>query len=410
MHSVKELNLTAPYTIEDVVVACANFLGLGVTLENIASDDYAFQLTYEEGANFSGIETIREVLNRAAEATQTIYYIDFNNNIRFKRLDVNGDALATITDNDYFSLNHSDNRRLVGVCSITELGNNVQADLGVSGTIQYIRDNPFWDLRQDIATILDNALANVGGLTINQFDCNWRGNLPLEVGDKIDLKKVCNENCVQSAYVLDDVITYDGGYSQQTQWKYENSDVETESTPTSIGDAINNTFAKVDRINNQIILQAGLIEENSSKISSIEINTDSINSTVSTMQQTIKEGLDGLTQEVETLSKQVSTSITQDGMEIAIKSALENGVGKVETNTGYMFDDNGLTISKSNSEMTTQITEDGMTVSKSGEIVLTADNEGVKAQNLHATTYLIIGTNSRFEDYGNRTGCFWIGG
>ncbi|MBE6782978.1 MAG: hypothetical protein E7536_03085 [Ruminococcaceae bacterium] len=62
-------------------------------------------------------------------------------------------------------------------------------------------------------------------------------------------------------------------------------------------------------------------------------------------------------------------------------------------------------------EIKTQITEDGMTVYKNDEEVLVANNEGVKAEDLHATTYLIIGTNSRFEDYGNgRTGCFWIGG
>jgi len=38
---------------------------------------------------------------------------------------------------------------------------------------------------------------------------------------------------------------------------------------------------------------------------------------------------------------------------------------------------------------------------------------GVGAVNLHAKTYLIIGSYSRFEDYkansGKRTGCFWIG-
>ena len=43
--------------------------------------------------------------------------------------------------------------------------------------------------------------------------------------------------------------------------------------------------------------------------------------------------------------------------------------------------------------------------------VLTANSVGVDAANLHATTYLIIGTNSRLEDYDtNRTGCFWVGG
>ena len=52
-----------------------------------------------------------------------------------------------------------------------------------------------------------------------------------------------------------------------------------------------------------------------------------------------------------------------------------------------------------------------MQVFKNDEAVLTANNIGVDAVNLHATTYLIIGNNSRLEDFGdNRTGCFWIGG
>ena len=72
---------------------------------------------------------------------------------------------------------------------------------------------------------------------------------------------------------------------------------------------------------------------------------------------------------------------------------------------------NGLTVDKANSEMKTTISDNGMTIRKNSEEVLVANNVGVNAKNLHATTYLIIGNNSRFEDYGtDRTGCFWIGG
>ena len=103
--------------------------------------------------------------------------------------------------------------------------------------------------------------------------------------------------------------------------------------------------------------------------------------------------------------------MTSDSVQIAINKALENGVNKVSTSTGFTFDDAGLTISKSDSEMSTLIDDDGMKVSKNEEEVLTADNTGVNAINLTARQYLIIGTKSRFEDYGDsRTGCFWIGG
>ena len=103
--------------------------------------------------------------------------------------------------------------------------------------------------------------------------------------------------------------------------------------------------------------------------------------------------------------------MTAEDVKLEIQSELDNGVDKVTTSTGFTFDDVGLTVSKSDSEMSTQITEDGMAVRKNDETVLTANSNGVDATNLHATTYLIIGENSRFEDYGNgRTGCFYIGG
>lgn len=111
------------------------------------------------------------------------------------------------------------------------------------------------------------------------------------------------------------------------------------------------------------------------------------------------------------LDKLSEVTQTADEVTIKIRQELSNGVSKVVTETGVTVDAKGLSVDKSGSEMKTQITEDGMTVYKNQEPTLQANHEGVKATDLHATTYLIIGTNSRFEDYGSdRTGCFWIGG
>ena len=63
-----------------------------------------FDTEYNTGANLSGNETLREILDAAAEATQTIYYVDHESKLVFKRLDVSGDAVYTINKNAYFSL------------------------------------------------------------------------------------------------------------------------------------------------------------------------------------------------------------------------------------------------------------------------------------------------------------------
>lgn len=411
LYTVSDLELDTPYTIENFVVACAEKLGLGVTLEGIAVDDYSFHLPYETGANFSGSENLREALNFAAEATQTIFFIDFNDNLHFRRLDVDGDAIVTITPEDYFTLRHSDNRRLVQVTHVTELGDNVSAEGGtLTGTTQYIRNNPFWELREDIATIVDHAVSNVYGLTINQFDCSWRGFPLLEIGDKINLQQVSVDSCVESAFILDDVISFDGGYGQQTQWSYQSSDAEIESTPSTIGDAIHHTFAKVDRINREITLYASRTEENSQEISSLKINTDSINASVEQIETNLNNAIDGVNDELETIKKQVELGITAEDLTIEVDKIISEGVNSVKTTTGYKFDEDGLTISKSDSEISTTISEDGMTISKNDQTVLTANNQGVETINLTAHQYLTIGKNSRFEDYlDTRTGCFYIG-
>ena len=121
-----------------------------------------------------------------------------------------------------------------------------------------------------------------------------------------------------------------------------------------------------------------------------------------------------LADDVGTLSNEVKMKLDAEAVDIKVKAALENGVDRVETESGYRFDADGLTISKSGEQMSNVLDNTGMYVKRSGDEILTANNEGVNALNLHAKTYLIIGEGegrSRFEDYDIlRTGCFWVGG
>ena len=407
-HLVSDMILQTPYTIRDFAQAASFALGAsGVEIIGVGEEETCFNTNYPEGANFEGSETVREALNDVAEATQTVFYINSDDKLVFKRIDKDADAALTIARKDYFELTSRTNRRLARLVHTTELGDNVASEMMI-GTTQYIRDNGFWANREDLATLLENALAVIRGLTINQFDCSWRGNYLLEIGDKINL--VTKDNDTVTAFIFDDTVEYDGTLREKTLWKYNDNDAETEAAPTNLGVALNQTFAKVDKINKTIELVASDSSVNSQKISALEINTGSISASVSKMETEVKESIEDISEELANLSSKVESTITADDLTIAIKKEItENGTTKVVTNTGFKFDDEGLTVSKENSEMSTQITEDGMTVYKGSEEVLVADNTGVKAINLHAETYLIIGTYSRLEDYGDRTGCFWIG-
>lgn len=299
---------------------------------------------------------------------------------------------------------------------LTDLGDNLSASITETGSTQYIRNNPFWTATLEAEELIGEAINQVGGLCINQFECEWRGNFLLEVGDKIAL--ITRDGETRYSYLLDDVVEYTGGYMQKTQWHYTQDEGDYTAAaattipavvPLTLGDSMKYTSAKVDKVEKEINLIASEVKTTSSELSSLKMNTQSIEATVEGIDAKITDNLEAMTQEVEFITNKLQTVITRDELAIEISEELQNGIDKVRTSTGFTFDDNGLKIKKSDSEMTTQITEDGMTVYRSGEAVLEADNEGVKAVNLHATTYLTIGANSRFEDYNDtRTGCFWI--
>lgn len=484
-YTVADLSIGSAYTLKEFATACATLLNLSLKIDGLET---AFSLSYPKGANLDGTENIREVLDAIAEVTQTIYFVNFENKLVFRRLDQSGEAALRIDKASYITLESGTNRRLSTISHVTELGDNLTTSISTTGSTQYIRDNPFLELREDIATLLDNALAAVGGLTINQFVCSWRGNYLVEIGDKLALETKDN-NTVYS-FLLDDVISYNGSLSEETQWSYEDNEAETEANPTSLGDVIKQTYAKVDKTNKRIDLVAsdiqgntekisklelttdgittnvsnitkevqevkdtantatenisnltervttaetsitqnknaielratkeevstvdGKVESNSTEIAALQINTDSVSLSVAEIKEDTTESINSLNEDIASLSNRVDAVITTEDVRLEIKQEIAKGADKVITATGFTFNEDGLTVSKSGNEMSTQITENGMTVFKDSEAVLIADNEGVKAEDLQATTYLIIGKNSRFEDYStNRTGCFWIGG
>lgn len=107
----------------------------------------------------------------------------------------------------------------------------------------------------------------------------------------------------------------------------------------------------------------------------------------------------------------VQTSLNQQ-IEITRDIQL-NGVSKVKTTTGFTFDEDGLTITKTNAETKTNIDEDGMvvysTTGAENTEMLVVDSQGVQAENVTVRTYLVVGQNSRFQDYETGTGCFYVG-
>ena len=167
----------------------------------------------------------------------------------------------------------------------------------------------------------------------------------------------------------------------------------------------------------------GLIDESRDKVDSVEStlrneiieqstsltrNTEQI---VMQAEQRLTNTINDVDGKLTDIEKEVSLKLSADDVKITVREEVGGGVEITET--GYKFDADGLTISKRGEEMENHLDNTGMYVKKDGEAILTANKDGVDAVNLHASTYLIVGSGdgrSRFEDYGvDRTGCFWVG-
>lgn len=394
-----------PPSLNDYLTHCRNLLGC-------SSVTYVHELGVEnirfpEGANFVSDGNLRYVLDSLAEATQSVYYVNAQNALIFKRLDRDGDSVFTITKNHYYELDTQTPKVLTGICSTNELGDSAELALA-DGVTQYVRSNPFWDLREDITAILEAAISRVNGLTIYQFDCDWVGDYRLEVGDKISLVTETNETV--DTYLVCDILEYSGSLNQITEWAYTEQESETANNPTNIGEKINQTFARVDKVKQEVEIVSGKADANSSSISSLLLTTKDITLSVEQVEQSMTNLEDSTQQRIDTLAQETALKVDAEGVEIVVENVLSEGVEKVVTaSKKYTFDDSGLNVSSSGNNISTIITEDGMRVKRAGQEVLIANNEGVSAEDLHATTYLIIGKTSRLEDRMQRTACFWIG-
>lgn len=177
---------------------------------------------------------------------------------------------------------------------------------------------------------------------------------------------------------------------------------------------INDNRDKVDSVESGLQMVNGYLEITDNSTSLRRDTEQIVMSATETVKKELNDSISDVSNEVSELSSKVEMKLDAEAVNIAIEQEMAKGVDRVETKTGYRFDSDGLNISKTGEEMSNVLDNTGMYVKRNGEEILTANNNGVDAVNLHAKTYLIIGAGngrSRFEDYlTNRTGCFWVGG
>jgi hypothetical protein len=234
--TVGELTLTAPYTTIGFITAATVLLGCKAwRTVDLDVSETAFTTSFADGGNFEGTELLRVGLDDIAEITQSFYFIDKDDYLVFKRLNKNAAPVLHLSKSEYYKLTSGIEHKLSQICKTTELGDNIISSAVGTGNTQYIRDNAFYELINGVSNLLEEAIAKIGGLAINQFDCSWRGNVLLEPGDKISMET--KNGGTITAYILDDVIDYAGYLEEKTKWEY-NPEEGTDANPATIGEML----------------------------------------------------------------------------------------------------------------------------------------------------------------------------
>lgn len=337
------------------------------------------------------------------------YFNDFSKNEQWGELNSLVLGLSSI-EGENTSLDDKDSIQENGITEIT------------------IEDNHFLIDQTERKKVIEPLWNSLKGIKYLPFKTEYYGYPYLDAGDMIYILDTKDTGYV--SYVFNHTFKFNGGFSgnietsalTKTQTAYKNTtDVKTKFLRTE---------RKIDKINGIIEDIIEETSENTDKLSQHEQTIDSITNKVSSNTTEINNNYQDILQklgdkaqkdDVISLENKVETIQTNTDYAIKISEDIQaNGVSKVKTETGYTFDNDGLTIEKTNAKTKSKLNEAGLEITdatgSSEESLLFAGydkNIGetvVKSKNMNVEKYLTVGRYSRIEDYEEGTGVFWIGG
>ena len=389
-------------TLKDVLLDLCNTLGwsLGTTSfinETLPVLDNQFQNN----------DTNREVLSDILECACSFGVIE-NKTLYLKWFDT--DISEIIDKSQYSSLEilgeYGEVNSLVLKYSQIEGENVTKEDtdsIEINGETQVvIADNRFLYTEELKQLAIDGIWNRIKGF--KYIACkitSYFGKPYLKCGNKISIQK--SDGSYFETYILKHIFKFDGTF-------YD----EIESPLLSMAETSikNNKSSIKERIKNAEII----VNKASAEISATTESVGLLEVAMGNNMQLINEKFEGYVPEgdlvaIENSVKQLQTD-TYTKTEINTKLT-DGSVTKVMTLSGT-FDENGMHYEKTNAPTSSTINEKGVEVDSTttGEELLFAGYDEelnqtiVRTENLTVRKYLVIGDNSRIENYGNGGGIF----
>lgn len=271
-----------------------------------------------------------------------------------------------------------------------------------------INDNPFAYTQEKREQLITALFDIVKGFKYTSFEIQGQSKPYIETGDEVLV--IDKEGNVFSSFLFRfNYKSPNGLESEMSAPSITRTTVNYQNVPSALD------IAKRTEI---------VVNKELSKITAtVQKNEKQLLKDINNNYQDIIQKLDDKAQKTDVISLETAVETIQTNTNYAIKVAEDiqvNGVSKVKTETGYTFDEEGLTIEKTNAKTKSTLNESGLEVKDStgsqDEVLLKAGYDKeigetvVKSKNMNVERYLTIGKYSRIEDYEEGTGVFWIGG
>ena len=249
--------------------------------------------------------------------------------------------------------------------------------------------------------LVEAIFNQVKGFGYSSFKSEYSFFPYLSLGDKIKLKNK------------------DGSLVNSIVLRYEtNYDEITFEAPSIINAAVDYELPETPEITSKKALI--IADQANSKITSITTQMEEIDVTVNNNYQELQKKFDGYTPIEKTVELETSVVRLQTDTytKTQIDTKLTDGSVTKVLSTSGTFDADGLTIEQTNAKTKGNFNASGLKIidntSSIGETLLFAGYDEsrketvVETANINVSHYLVIGTNSRLEDYEDGTGVFDI--
>lgn len=405
IESMVDYNLTTTYpiTVRDYVSAICTELGwtFASVADTFINYDIEIPVDVHTGINY----TYRDVLDEIAEITGSTLCINSDNELEIRYLTASG---VTIDEN-YLNQVNVTVKDKYGPVNAVVFSRSAESDVIALTDDASIATNGLTEIKINDNQILSgnnrdefiaNLYAQLNGLEYYIYDIDSPGITYFDLCDTFTLSIAGDTFPV---VLFNDSLMVGQGMSENLYVEMPEETITNYKATTETDNQIKQAFITVNKQQQQIDLVVSDVDGIEADVSSIQVNLDGITQTVSEHSNDI----DGLKIDM------TSVQETSDSLTVTVTDIVTNGVSRVETSTGFIFDQNGLNITKTGEEMQSLIDNTGLYVNRDTTNVLTANNEGVITENLKVVNFAQFGLNSRIQDYtisGNPgTGIFYIG-